>query len=221
MPGLATGPFRLRPSRPRPGWPNTDCRPKSSPHSPAPHTSTRKTPPTPRSASRCRCPPRTLSCAKASHALLPLIHEGIKYARAGIMVTDLRPTGNQAPLAPYENPHEERRVGTLLEDVTRRCGRGSIGLGHAGIRGGPDWRQTPCHPSRGTDLDCRSRNGLPALVHPGRLMGHQTHGTGRRREPGGYRILARPDASYLPSGGVPSHVCSELGSSRNARIIYP
>lgn len=26
-----------------------------------------------------------------------------------------------------------------MEDVTRRYGRGSIGLGHAGIRGGPDW----------------------------------------------------------------------------------
>ena len=34
---------------------------------------------------------------RAAHALLPPIHEGIKYARAGIMVTDLRPTGNQAP----------------------------------------------------------------------------------------------------------------------------
>jgi hypothetical protein len=32
-----------------------------------------------------------------------------------------------------------RHVGTLLEDITRRYGRGSIGLGHAGIRGGPDW----------------------------------------------------------------------------------
>ncbi|MCO4273833.1 Y-family DNA polymerase [Pseudarthrobacter sp. HLT3-5] len=76
---------------------------------------------------------------KAAHALLPYINEGVRYARAGIMVTDLRRTGNQAPLALFENPHEERHVGTLLEDVTRRYGRGSIGLGHAGIRGGPDW----------------------------------------------------------------------------------
>jgi DNA polymerase V len=76
---------------------------------------------------------------RAAHALLPHIHEGIRYAKAGIMVTDLRPAGNQAPLALFENPHEERQIGTLLEDVTRRYGRGSIGLGHAGIRGGPDW----------------------------------------------------------------------------------
>ncbi|MEW9870985.1 Y-family DNA polymerase [Arthrobacter sp. HS15c] len=76
---------------------------------------------------------------KAAHALLPAIHEGVKYARAGIMVTDLRPTGNQKPLEIFENPHEERNIGPLLEDIARRYGRGSIGLGHAGIRGGPDW----------------------------------------------------------------------------------
>jgi DNA polymerase V len=27
----------------------------------------------------------------------------------------------------------------LLEQVSKRYGRGSIGLGHAGIKGGPDW----------------------------------------------------------------------------------
>jgi DNA polymerase V len=83
--------------------------------------------------------PDPVILTKASHALLFLINEGVRYARAGIMVTDLRPTGNQARLSLFENPQEERRVGTVLEDVTRRYGRGSIGLGHAGIRGGPDW----------------------------------------------------------------------------------
>lgn len=39
---------------------------------------------------------------KASHALLPLIHEGVRYARAGIMVTDL---------------------GRCILCWTRRCGR--------------------------------------------------------------------------------------------------
>jgi len=77
--------------------------------------------------------------ARASYALLPRIDDGVKYARAGIMVTDLRPTARQAPLAVFENPHEERGIGPLLEEVSRKYGRGSIGLGHAGIRGGPDW----------------------------------------------------------------------------------
>ncbi|ALE93773.1 hypothetical protein AOC05_17950 [Arthrobacter alpinus] len=55
------------------------------------------------------------------------------------MVTDLRPTGNQSPLELFENPHEERGIGTLMESVSKKYGRGSIGLGSAGLRGGPDW----------------------------------------------------------------------------------
>ena len=76
---------------------------------------------------------------KAARALLPSIRYGLKYAKAGLMLTDLRPTGNQPPLEIFENRHEERGVGPLLEDVSRRFGRGSIGLGHAGIRSGLDW----------------------------------------------------------------------------------
>ena len=48
----------------------------------------------------------------------------------------LRSTGNQAPLSLFENPHEERHIGTLLEAATRRYGRGSIGLGHGGAGSG-------------------------------------------------------------------------------------
>jgi DNA polymerase V len=77
--------------------------------------------------------------ARAAYCLLPRIQDGVKYAKAGIMVTDLRPSGNQPPLEPFENPLEERGIGSLLEEVSRRYGRGSIGLGHAGIRAGPDW----------------------------------------------------------------------------------
>lgn len=80
-----------------------------------------------------------LLLTRAAHALLPSIREGVKYVKVGLMLTDLRPTGNQSPLEPFENPHEERHIGTLLEDVSRRFGRGSIGLGHAGIKTGLDW----------------------------------------------------------------------------------
>lgn len=54
----------------------------------------------------------------------------------------LRPSGNQAPLEPFANPHEERHIGQLLEDVSKKYGRGSIGLGAGGIKGGPDWSMT-------------------------------------------------------------------------------
>ena len=77
--------------------------------------------------------------ARAAFALLPRINEGVKYVRAGLMVTDLRPMGNQPPPAVFENPHEERGIGSLLEEVSKKYGRNAIGLGHAGIRGGPDW----------------------------------------------------------------------------------
>ena len=76
---------------------------------------------------------------RAAHALLPHIRDGLKYAKAGLMLTDLRPTGNQPPLEPFVNRHEERGIGPLLEDVSRKFGRSSIGLGHAGIRSGLDW----------------------------------------------------------------------------------
>ncbi|MFP5312548.1 MAG: Y-family DNA polymerase [Actinomycetes bacterium] len=80
-----------------------------------------------------------LLLTRAAHALLPHIRDGLRYAKAGLMLTDLRPTGHQPPLEPFENRHEERGIGPLLEDVGRRFGRGAIGLGHAGIRSGLDW----------------------------------------------------------------------------------
>jgi DNA polymerase V len=77
--------------------------------------------------------------ARAAYALLPRVQDGVKYVRAGIMVADLHPTGNQPPLELFKNPLEERGIGALLEEVGRRYGRESTGLGRAGIRGGPDW----------------------------------------------------------------------------------
>lgn len=76
---------------------------------------------------------------RAAYALPPRIVEGVRYVRAGVMVTDLRPSGNQHPLEIFENPHEERGIGTLLESVSKKYGRGSLGLGRAGVKAGPDW----------------------------------------------------------------------------------
>lgn len=53
------------------------------------------------------------------------------------------------------------------------------------------------------------------------LVGHQEIRAGGHRERGGHRTFEGAGWPYLPSGGVHSHVCFELGSSRNARIIYP
>lgn len=62
---------------------------------------------------------------KAAHALLPRIVEGVKYARAGIMVTDLRPSGNQKPLelfeasGPYSRTSARSTAGVQLGSGTR------------------------------------------------------------------------------------------------------
>lgn len=76
---------------------------------------------------------------KAAFTLTNFVGEGIKYVRAGIMLTDLRPSGNQSPLALFENPHEEKHINELLENVSAKYGRASIGLGAGGLKGGPDW----------------------------------------------------------------------------------
>ena len=44
----------------------------------------------------------------------------VKHVRAGILVTDLRPTGIQPSLELFEDPHEEHHIGQLLEDVTKK-----------------------------------------------------------------------------------------------------
>lgn len=77
--------------------------------------------------------------ARAAHALCKSIVEDVRYARAGIMLTDLRPSGNQSPLELFENPHEEKQISQLLEQISAKHGRASIGLGSAGLKGGPDW----------------------------------------------------------------------------------
>lgn len=77
--------------------------------------------------------------AKAAHQLVPMIHRDVRYARAGIILTDLRPSGAQHPLELFENSHEEKNIGPLLETLAASHGRGTVGLGVAGLKAGPDW----------------------------------------------------------------------------------
>ncbi|MET3172519.1 UNVERIFIED_ORG: hypothetical protein ABIB52_000343 [Arthrobacter sp. UYCu721] len=69
----------------------------------------------------------------------------------------------------FENAHEERRIGSLLEDVTRRYGRGSIGS------------VTPASAAGG--LDHEEGHDLARLHHAlGRSARRQGRLTSRRRE---------------------------------------
>lgn len=77
---------------------------------------------------------------RAAKELLPRIHEGVPYARAGIVVTDLYKTGLQPVLEPFINAHEDRQIGPLIESVKQKIDGAAIGLGRAGLRAGPQWQ---------------------------------------------------------------------------------
>lgn len=69
--------------------------------------------------------------------------EGIPYARAGVMLTDLSPAGAQPVFEEFVTTHEKRRIGELLGKVTDKYGSTSIGLGLAGMNSEkPDWTMT-------------------------------------------------------------------------------
>ena len=77
---------------------------------------------------------------KTAKQLLPKIRHGVRYARAGIVVTELRPVGAQPMFAEFVSPHEAKHIGSLLETVRRAHGPAAIGLGRAGLRDGPAWQ---------------------------------------------------------------------------------
>lgn len=77
---------------------------------------------------------------KAAKSLLPKITPGVRYAKAGITVTELRPVGAQPMFDEFVSPHESKHVGTLLEQVRAEHGSGAIGLGAGGLKQGSSWQ---------------------------------------------------------------------------------
>jgi DNA polymerase V len=75
----------------------------------------------------------------ATGALEGRIVDGVPYARAGVMLTDLSPAGAAPQLPMFATAHEEKHIGSLLGEVLDRFGSGSIGLGVAGLVAEPDW----------------------------------------------------------------------------------
>ena len=75
----------------------------------------------------------------ARAALIPKIQDGAKYVRAGVMLTGIIPKSTDTVLDVFAPEYERRDIGRLLDDVTRRHGRGAVGLGLAGLRGAPVW----------------------------------------------------------------------------------
>ncbi|WP_344001122.1 DUF4113 domain-containing protein [Microbacterium paludicola] len=77
---------------------------------------------------------------RAAHRLLPQIEDGIRYARAGILLTDLLPAGIHLPLEPFRQPHEDRGIAQIVADVQKKAGKDALGLGWGGVKPGPSWQ---------------------------------------------------------------------------------
>lgn len=77
---------------------------------------------------------------RAAHRLLPQIEEGIRWARAGIMLTDLRRAAVIQPLELFRHPHEDAGISTIIDRVQKKTGRDLLGLGWGGMRPGPSWQ---------------------------------------------------------------------------------
>lgn len=77
--------------------------------------------------------------AKAAGALLGHIQHGTRYARAGVVLTDLTPEQTLAPLDLFMSEFEGRRIGITLDSITRRVGKNAIGVGRGGLTNAPIW----------------------------------------------------------------------------------
>jgi len=77
---------------------------------------------------------------KAAHALLPQLSDGVRYAKAGIMLTDLRKADEHQTLDMFRHAHEESHIAELMARVQRKAGADALGLGYAGLRPGPNWQ---------------------------------------------------------------------------------
>lgn len=91
----------------------------------------------------------------ATGALEGLIVDGVPYARAGVMLTDLSPAGAAPQLPVFATAHEEKHIGALLGDIMDRFGTGAIGLGRAGMVEAPEWgmRRQALSPRYTTEWD--------------------------------------------------------------------
>lgn len=78
---------------------------------------------------------------KAALALLPRADFSYgRYARAGVLLTDLSPAGWNSALEPFEFAHEKRNITDAMESINERFGESKIGLGYAGFAQQPSWQ---------------------------------------------------------------------------------
>lgn len=84
-----------------------------------------------------------ITFTKAADQVLPQLFPeylpGVRYARAGVTLTDLRPADQVQPLALFQPEFEGRDVGKTLDEITRRLGGEAIGVGFGGLKQPAGW----------------------------------------------------------------------------------
>jgi DNA polymerase V len=78
-------------------------------------------------------------------ALEPHLIPGVKYVRAGLMLSGITPKDAHAYLPMFTPLHEQREIGSVIDVIdvidviAKRHGTGSVGLGLAGLKNAPHW----------------------------------------------------------------------------------
>lgn len=82
-----------------------------------------------------------ITLTKAARALLPKLFpvRGIRYARAGVVLTDLRQADGVQPLALFRPEFEGRGVGQALDRINQKFATTAVGVGLGGMKQPPGW----------------------------------------------------------------------------------
>lgn len=82
-----------------------------------------------------------ITLTKAARALMPKLFptEGIRYARAGVVLTDLRQADGVQPLDLFRPEFEGRGVGQALDAINRKFATTAVGVGRGGMKAPPGW----------------------------------------------------------------------------------
>lgn len=82
-----------------------------------------------------------ITLTKAARALIPKLFpvDGIRYARAGVVLTDLRQANGVQPLDLFRPEFEGRGVGQALDQINRKFATTAVGIGLGGMKAPPGW----------------------------------------------------------------------------------
>ena len=82
-----------------------------------------------------------ITLTKAAKAVIPQLYprDGIRYARAGVILTDIRRADGVQPLTLFTPEFEGRGVGKAIDRINRALGDGSVGVGLGGMKQPPGW----------------------------------------------------------------------------------